>query len=462
MTGLQDGKRLKASAGGVDITPAESITMAGFGNPDKRISKGVYENLYVKALVLDDGKKRAAILGADFLGWSNYLTEQVRKRLKRSCGLQPGEIFLNASHTHCGPKIWGEPSPYVESVLEKTVKLVERCFSSKKRAKIYFGNGHCDMAWNRRRLDKNGFACGGINLFGRVDHNVPVLKVIRDDGRKKGDPEKIIAIVMSYSCHPTTLGGDHYLGPDYVGYARNFVEERISGATAIFLQGCGGDSKPGRRRAGAPSLFSYAGGPPAARAIGEKLGRAVIDVVAGRTERLEMEEISGSINGQLKAVDLPLLDTVIMDGTQAAEPFQGSERRLARLAKSILQSVDSEGNYKKTWPAEIVVLRIGKDFVLAGMNGELCADIGLNTKGRLEPRPAIVCGYTSRYYEPYHGYVPSRHMIEERGYEAQIPFSPEMEDFVVCNIMKMAGKGSSPECVSHETVLERTANPIIS
>jgi len=431
MAESHDNGRLRAGAGGVVITPTESIGMPGFGDPDKRPSQGVYQNLYVKALVLDDGKNRAAILGADFIGWPNYLTDQVKKRLKESCGLLPGQIFLNASHTHCGPKVGGEPTPYVESVLEKTVSLVEECFDSAEEAKIHFGRGRCDIACNRRRLDRNGYALWGINYFGMVDHDVPVLKIARPD-------DSIIAVVISYSCHTTTISGE-FLGGDYAGYAKSFIEKKVPDATAIFLQGCGADAKPGRRHKTNPTQFDYSGGPPAARKVGVKLGHVVLDVLAG-----EMDEIAGPIRGKVREIDLPLIN-VVTEGSRAAGPFQGPERRMARLAKSILRSVDKDGNYKETRPAEVQVIRIGKDFVLAGMSGEVCAGIGLNIKARLDLRPAMVCGYTNRYYGSCGGYIPSRHMIEEAGYEASIPFSPEMEDFMVAHIMQMAGKGSFPE-----------------
>jgi len=434
-----DNVTFKAGAGGVVITPTESVRMRGFGNPDSRMSQGAYQDLCVKVLVLDDGKNRAAIVGADFIGWPNYLTEEIRKRLKESCHLQPGQIFLNASHTHCGPEIGGEPTPYVKSILEKTVALVEKCFESAEEAKIYFGHSRSDIATNRRRLDRDGYAYWGLNRFGIADHDVPVLKVTRQDG-------SIIAVVVNYSCHTTTIGGN-FLGGDYAGFVKEFVEQKVPGATVVFLQGCAGETKPGRRNKKNPTQFEYGGGPAAAREVGEKLGRAVLDVLAG-----ELTEITGLIQGKLKAIDLPLI-TVVMDDSKEAGIFLGPKRRMARFAKAILNSVDEKGNYKKTWPAEIQVIRIGKDFVLVGISSEVCAGIGLNIKARLDPRPVIACGYTNRYFEPYNGYIPSRCLIAESGYEATIPFSPEMEDFMIDDIMKMSGKGTFPERYSSEGML---------
>ena len=49
-----DTVTFKACAGGVVITPTESVRMRGFGNPDPRMSQGAYQDLFVKVLVLDD------------------------------------------------------------------------------------------------------------------------------------------------------------------------------------------------------------------------------------------------------------------------------------------------------------------------------------------------------------------------------------------------------------------------
>ena len=78
---------------------------------------------------------------------------------------------------------------------------------------------------------------------------------------------------------------------------------------------------------------------------------------------------------------------------------------------------------------------------ILGVNSEILA--GEDIKARLDPRPAIVCGYTNRYYTPYNAYIPSRHVIEEGGYEASVPFSPEMQDFLVAQIIKLCGRNAA-------------------
>ena len=51
----------------------------------------------------------------------------------------------------------------------------------------------------------------------------------------------------------------------------------------------------------------------------------------------------------------------------------------------------------------------------------------------------IVAGYTNGIYGI--GYVPSMDMLPEEGYESYTPYSLEMEDFLVGQVMTLAGKG---------------------
>lgn len=413
------------------ITPEEPIPMAGFGSRGDKLSEGVYQDLIVKTLVLSDRQSkpnRLVIVTADLVAWSGRMIAEIREKLKDRLGLGPESIMLNASHTHCGPALRDDREPeraYVDGVIGKTVELVETAFAEAEPARVFFGRGRCDMSRSRRCRDRDGYFVRGINPYGHTDTEVGILKVARASG-------KPLAVLFNYACHPTSIGG-FLIGGDWAGYAHRFVESKVPGATALFMQGCGGDLKVPNRHPDDPFRFGYGGGPPEAARWAWCLVNAV---TAGLARPLE--ELSGEIVPQLATVELPLVERIDETDPEAG-PFTTPHRRTARLAKSLLGSLDKNGNYRNTKQCEVMVARIGRDFVLAALNGEMAVRIGLRIKEQLIPRPVIVAAYTNAVYGI--GYVPSANMIPEEGYEAYTAYSLEMEDFLVREVMTLAGEG---------------------
>lgn len=87
-----------------------------------------------------------------------------------------------------------------------------------------------------------------------------------------GQPPAVLAVIFNYGCHPTTLGpGNTHISPDYIGAARELLEEEFGGLS-LFLQGASGDTGP---------MISYAGDPAAADRNGRWLGHAAAAAVTG-------------------------------------------------------------------------------------------------------------------------------------------------------------------------------------
>lgn len=78
-----------------------------------------------------------------------------------------------------------------------------------------------------------------------LDDTVTVARVTTDDGT-------LLASIVNYACHPTTLAWDNTLiSPDYIGAMREVVE-RDTGAPCLFLQGACGEL--GRARGSSATL----------------------------------------------------------------------------------------------------------------------------------------------------------------------------------------------------------------
>src|SRR3989442_3561581 len=80
------------------------------------------------------------------------------------------------------------------------------------------------------------FVCG-FNPAGKADDAVLVARATADDGR-------LLATMVNYACHPTTLAWDNTLiSPDYPGAMRETIEN-ATGAPCVFLQGASGELGP--------------------------------------------------------------------------------------------------------------------------------------------------------------------------------------------------------------------------
>jgi len=94
----------KAGVATVAITPEQEIWMAGYGGR-KKPSDGVVQDLYAKALALEDQSGvRFVFVTMDLIGVLRGVRDSVARKVEEDFKLPPAYLLLNASHTHCGPE----------------------------------------------------------------------------------------------------------------------------------------------------------------------------------------------------------------------------------------------------------------------------------------------------------------------------------------------------------------------
>src|SRR5439155_5648567 len=141
-------------------------------------------------------------------------------------------------------------------------ELVEECVATRDPAGIVYGQVGCSLAAERDFFDEGQFVCG-FNPGMPADDTVLVARVTDESGQ-------LMATVVNYACHPTTLAWDNTLiSPDYVGALREVVEQ-ATGAPCLFLQGASGDLGP---REG------FVGDTAVADRNGRQLGHAVLSAL---------------------------------------------------------------------------------------------------------------------------------------------------------------------------------------
>ena len=96
-------KGWKAGVARMVITPDESLWISGYAVRDHP-SEGTLNDLWAKALVIEDARgERAVLITTDLIGFPKNISDRIRDQLKVKFNLSRAQIILNSSHTHSGP-----------------------------------------------------------------------------------------------------------------------------------------------------------------------------------------------------------------------------------------------------------------------------------------------------------------------------------------------------------------------
>lgn len=421
----------KAGLAEVKITPDEPVHMAGYASRNKPYEK-VTADLYAKALALEDGKgKRAVLVTSDLIGFRGTIADAICERIAEKTGLKRAQVLLNSSHTHTGPTPSLAPSgagmtpqdvektvAYTKSLQDKVADLVARALGRLEPAKLSWGSGVVNFPMNRREFTPRGVILG-VNARGPADRSVPVLRVDGPDG-------KLRAVLFQSACHNTTLGGDIYeICGDFAGFAQQHVQEQNPGVQAMFMIGCGGDANPYPR---GTMAFS--------RQHGAELGKEVLRVVGTK-----LVPVRGPLSAQFERVDIPLEPVKpVEELRQLAEKGPSHQRG---VFKSQLETIEKGGKPPTHYNAPLAVWQFGDDLTLVGISGEVVVDYVTALETAIGPLRLWVAGYCNDVF----GYLPSARVVREGGYETRGVyyggaglFSTESEGVVVKAVAALAEK----------------------
>jgi hypothetical protein len=250
-------------------------------------------------------------------------------------------------------------------------------------------------------------------------------------GRVTGESGEVIATLVNYACHPTTLAWDNRtISPDYIGATREVLERHTGGAPCLFLQGTSGELAPREQ---------YTGDLEVADRNGRVLGYAAVAVLEGMlpaksrlryagvvesgaplaTWSVQSDEPSGKLAAIVEQVELPLKG----DFPEMAE----IERRIAEIGNT--DRVQSERLRRKRrvrinvgdgrtsrWP--LWVWRIGDAYVVAQAN-EAYSHLSRRLREQFRDKTILTMNVTNGCC----GYLPPADVYDQDLYQVwQTPF----------------------------------------
>ncbi|NOX54028.1 MAG: hypothetical protein GXP27_06220 [Planctomycetes bacterium] len=234
----------RAGAAAVDITPKKGVSLDGvISKPGP--ARDIHDPLHARALVLDDGQTRLAIVVADLCMIDRETCDQAKAAVYKRTGLPTERVLISAVHTHAAPRVrFGRRGPiddeYYRFFIERVADAVQKAIANLQPAKVGWGSFEKPEYVRCRRLlckpatvGPNPFGETGervrsvagkggevIGPAGPVDPQVFVLSVQHSDGCP-------LAVLANFSVHYCGGYRRGLVSADYFGYFAGRLQERL-------------------------------------------------------------------------------------------------------------------------------------------------------------------------------------------------------------------------------------------
>jgi len=323
------------------ITPSldKPVWLAGFEN--NRRAETIHDDLYVRALAIQDEESTLVLVALDLLGFFRQDVLDVIRRVQTSEFLKNSEVsvLIASVHPHHGPDtmgLWGPDdktsgvdADYMSGLKEKISATILTSLSSLKPASVSTTSVHVPgLAKNARNPEI-------------VDDELTLAQFLNTENRP-------LVTLFNFPCHPEVLfDHNHHITADYVGYLRDEVEKQTGAPCIFFAGGLGGMMTPDVKN------HSF----EEAEFMGKKLAEEGVKALS-------------QVTGQKSKVSLQKKEIAI----KLTNPLY----KIAFWRKLIPDARNKKGQVE----SEVNLIKIG-DLWLATVPGELLPKLGLRLKAQL-------------------------------------------------------------------------------
>ena len=380
---------LRVGAARVDITPQPDPA-----NPPS--GKYAHERLYVRAIVLDNGTARAALIGADQGGMFENVWSAASKQIAADLDCPVENIVMSATHTHSGwgpGQAWPRPGPGGRPpapdpnappppIVGQILDAVKQAKAKLQPARVGFGTGFSYLNVNRDNIDPETHLWTQIpNLSAPSDKTVAALKFESPGG-------EMIAVYFTYAMHPVNGFLSGITSADFCGAASRHVEQAYGDkVVAVFAQSASGDQNPLYLRASTNVMASRSGAPISGNVMTrEKIEAPLRD---GKVKSQPADpQVVDTLEKVMESEGVLLGEEVIriLSNTtrlDAAPVINGAQTTITCPGRRRLDNAreGTPGSYEDGDPVHIRLglIRIG-DIALADVNAEVYSAIGLKFK----------------------------------------------------------------------------------
>ncbi len=352
---------LQVGAGKASVTPeasdfpylpsqAQSLNTG----PGERSFVGVHDAVYARALVMDEGARRVALIVLDAIAVP--AADDLVKAVAAQLGVPASNVMVAATHTHSVPLFsyaGSNPSPReareIERLKQGALEAVRQAASRMQPARVAFGRG---QGWINVNNGEQAGLKTGYDPLGPSDKTLDVVRFETDAGAP-------IAVLVNYASHAevmfrsVTKDGGYEVSGDLPGAVSGMLESLPAAAPVVLFTAAAEADQLTEFK----SLQSGGQLPPKDEAAA---GWALLDVQARR--------LAGSVLDTLASVKPGTSEGRIGSAVGAAICPGQLLRIDAQTGKAIVED-------RPPVVIPLSMIRIN-DIVFAGVGGDVASDIG--------------------------------------------------------------------------------------
>lgn len=221
------------------ITPPVGVGLAGYMND--RPNQGMYDDLYVKTVIIDNGKVRCGIVVFDLVAVHAELLEVLRQRITEKFGKALHDnLIICANHTHTGPEFrkpeMDELTRFAfNRVIDGAVRAIERAIMNLLPGEIEYGSVYNNpYGFVRRYWMKNGTIVtnpgwGNPDIDkpeSDFDRTIGIIRIIQNG--------KTAALICNIAQHGDTIGGN-IVSADWYGRFAQEIQHSLKASMPVLV-----------------------------------------------------------------------------------------------------------------------------------------------------------------------------------------------------------------------------------
>lgn len=425
----------KAGASISNITPYLGGGIVGnFGIPPE--AKHIHDQLHTRALVLDDGTTKLALVVSDNISIKQEVYDEAKRLIYQQTGIPAEQVLTSSTHTHSATSAEGEGirrrgwnvgqplDAYQQFVAHRIADGVAVALNNLEPAQIGWGAVNIpehvfNRRWKMRQPVINPFGemeavkmnpgIGNPDVVepaGPTDPEVSFISVQSLDGRP-------IALLANYSLHYVGGVPKHDVSADYFAVFADRIQELLKADrqavpfVGIMSNGTSGDINNVDVKGPKPNNPPYTKMRAVANDIAEKVfhGYQSVNHVPG----VKLQAAQTTLPLQVRKPDAELLKLAerVLSQPEGGKPLHHP------LERTYAERMDQ---IKNEWPDTIEIVlqafRIG-DLGIAAIPFETFAETGLEIKSRSPMKKTFTIELANGSY----GYLPTPEQHELGGYE---------------------------------------------